>query len=118
MLTSGSRDQFVGGTADVRRRMFSLVDLGEKVQLSQILVWSAFANQLFMTKVAAHYYTKDDAPNLDAINPNDFKQLNEVTFTKPCGYTAKGSQALWDTPVEINFEPIETRYLWLDLNNE
>jgi len=118
MLTSGQYDQFVGGTAEKQRRIFSLVDLGEKVQLSQILAWSSFNNMLFMTKVAAHYYTKDDAPNLDAPNPNDFKQLVEVRFQKTCGYKAQGGQALWDTPVELNFPPIETRYLWLDLNNE
>jgi len=67
-------------------RMFSIIDIGEKVQLSKILGWSVFNGYLFMDRFTAYAYTKDDEPNLDAINPSDFKKLGEVKYPGPCKY--------------------------------
>lgn len=78
----------------MRTRMFSIVDMGEKMEVSKVVFWSNFANMLFLTKLAVHYYTKDDEFNIAAPSAADFKQLGEVeakmaTYTKEADGTAK-----------------------------
>lgn len=83
--------QFVGGTADNRKRMFSIIDLGEKVQVSRLVYFSTWgASMLFLTKIAVHYYTPDNEFDVSKPNGADFTLLKEE-MAKKCTYAAKGS---------------------------
>lgn len=111
--------QFVGGTADLRKRMFSIIDMGEKVQVSRLVYFSTWGpSMLFLTKIAVHYYTPDNEFDISKPNGADFTLLKEQP-AKKCTYTAQGSNALFSDPGELVFDaPIMTRYLMVDLNNE
>lgn len=64
----------MGGTADNRKRMFSIIDMKKEVQVSRLVYFSNFGNSLYLDTITVHYMKKKDGVfDVNAPNASDFE---------------------------------------------
>ena len=59
----------------------------------------------------------DGVFNINAPNPSDFAEAGSMKVTRASFLTRYGAKSFYTNPSEMTFDPILTRYLWLDLDN-